>query len=211
MSCVLCPGREIPDSCVDPHQGFAPQAAKGSLCEGTIWQSFQVHYKSATGMSLASRTRPRSCCTSLSMPASLGSLRLPRTIVTPAAWQQQPAGPAAESADLLRAIRGAARRSAQRLRGLHGVVAHASAASSGGADARGDSADLGIEQRPQLVRFLAALYQFSRPHTMAGTTISILSMSVLALNGAHALSQPVLVGLAQALGTALLMNISIVG
>ncbi len=39
-----------------------------------------------------------------------------------------------------------------------------------------------LEQRlAGLPRFLAALYQFTRPHTMLGTFISILSVSALAL------------------------------
>ena len=57
---------------------------------------------------------------------------------------------------------------------------------------------------------MEAFYQFSRPHTMAGSTISIISISMLALHGA-ALTQAVAVGLCQALVAALLMNISIVG
>ncbi len=45
---------------------------------------------------------------------------------------------------------------------------------------------------------------------MAGTTISIISISMLALHGTP-LTQTMLAGLGQALAAALLMNISIVG
>lgn len=59
-------------------------------------------------------------------------------------------------------------------------------------------------------RFCSAFYRFTRPHTMLGTTVSIISVSLLALQGAT-LSQNALIALAQALSSALLMNISIVG
>jgi homogentisate phytyltransferase/homogentisate geranylgeranyltransferase len=62
----------------------------------------------------------------------------------------------------------------------------------------------------QISRFASALYQFSRPHTMLGTTISILSISLLAVQGA-AVTSAMTGALGVALGAALLMNISIVG
>ena len=57
---------------------------------------------------------------------------------------------------------------------------------------------------------MKAFYQFTRPHTMIGTSISIISISVLAMHGA-AMNQIAMSGLVQALLAALLMNISIVG
>jgi homogentisate phytyltransferase/homogentisate geranylgeranyltransferase len=57
---------------------------------------------------------------------------------------------------------------------------------------------------------LAAFYQFTRPHTILGTAVSILSVSVLALQG-QAWSNSALAALWQALSSALLMNVSIVG
>ena len=61
-----------------------------------------------------------------------------------------------------------------------------------------------------LQRFSEALYQFTRPHTMIGTTVSVASISMLALHGV-APTQTILVGLGHAIVSALLMNISIVG
>jgi homogentisate phytyltransferase/homogentisate geranylgeranyltransferase len=61
----------------------------------------------------------------------------------------------------------------------------------------------------KLQSFAWAFYKFTRPHTMAGTTISIISMSALAfqqLGGAWSIA-----ALASALTSALLMNITIVG
>jgi len=59
-------------------------------------------------------------------------------------------------------------------------------------------------------RFLAALYQFSRPHTMLGTLISVVSVSLLALQGAP-ITWLFVQGVVAALVPALLMNICIVG
>ncbi|GIL89211.1 hypothetical protein Vretimale_18604 [Volvox reticuliferus] len=61
-----------------------------------------------------------------------------------------------------------------------------------------------------IMQFAAALYKFSRPHTMMGTALSVTSISLLALAG----SEPGLVAitaLLHALSSALLMNIAIVG
>lgn len=57
---------------------------------------------------------------------------------------------------------------------------------------------------------MTAVYKFSRPHTIIGTAISVISISMLALEGAS----PTLaagVALLQALASALLMNVAIVG
>jgi homogentisate phytyltransferase/homogentisate geranylgeranyltransferase len=62
----------------------------------------------------------------------------------------------------------------------------------------------------QLLAALDALYKFSRPHTMLGTFVSIVSVSSMAL-GSAAWSAAALTGLCQALVPALLMNIAIVG
>lgn len=56
--------------------------------------------------------------------------------------------------------------------------------------------------------------RFTRPHTMAGTAISVISISLLALQShglANVHTQAAVVGLVQALVSALLMNVAIVG
>jgi hypothetical protein len=55
-----------------------------------------------------------------------------------------------------------------------------------------------------------ALYRFSRPHTMLGTFVSIVSVSIMAMQSFTWTSAAV-VGLLQALVPALLMNVAIVG
>ena len=55
-----------------------------------------------------------------------------------------------------------------------------------------------------------SLYRFSRPHTMLGTFVSVTSISLLAL-GSHPWNLPAILSLVQALLSALLMNICIVG
>jgi len=60
------------------------------------------------------------------------------------------------------------------------------------------------------VRFLMALYQYTRPHTMLGTFVSVISVSLLALQG-EPVTALALKGMATALVPALLMNICIVG
>lgn len=57
---------------------------------------------------------------------------------------------------------------------------------------------------------MAALYRFSRPHTMLGTFVSVISVSLLALQGSP-VTVYVLQGMVTALVPALLMNICIVG
>lgn len=58
--------------------------------------------------------------------------------------------------------------------------------------------------------WLDALYRFSRPHTMLGTAVSVCSVSALALAPGQA-GTVAATALAQALSSALLMNICIVG
>lgn len=55
------------------------------------------------------------------------------------------------------------------------------------------------------------LWRFSRPHTTMGTTISVISISLLALQSSADLGAVALVGLTQALVSSLLANVSIVG
>ena len=55
------------------------------------------------------------------------------------------------------------------------------------------------------------LYRFSRPHTMLGTTVSILSVSALALTPATAAHPAAARAVLTALAAALLMNVCIVG
>jgi homogentisate phytyltransferase/homogentisate geranylgeranyltransferase len=62
----------------------------------------------------------------------------------------------------------------------------------------------------QLLAAFDALYRFSRPHTMLGTFVSIVSVSSMAL-GSAAWNGVAFAGLCQALVPALLMNVAIVG
>jgi homogentisate phytyltransferase / homogentisate geranylgeranyltransferase len=66
---------------------------------------------------------------------------------------------------------------------------------------------------PRLLSALATLYRFSRPHTMLGTAISIASVSALALTPSALATEPAALASAagMALGSALLMNVAIVG
>lgn len=89
------------------------------------------------------------------------------------------------------------------------VVAFASSVPAAGGNEGGETT-ASLTEVSGAVRFITALYQFSRPHTMLGTTISILSISLLALQGT-ALTPAITTGFVQALISALLMNISIVG
>ena len=56
-----------------------------------------------------------------------------------------------------------------------------------------------------------AFVRFTRPHTMAGTFLSVLSTSLVALDGLAAAGAGAAAGLCQALVAALLMNVAIVG
>lgn len=60
------------------------------------------------------------------------------------------------------------------------------------------------------IHLLASLYRFTRPHTMLGTFVSVVSVSLLAI-GLQGITPAATTALAQALVSALLMNISIVG
>jgi len=62
-----------------------------------------------------------------------------------------------------------------------------------------------------LKSFLLALYRFSRPHTIYGTAISVVSISLLAVPTLTDLHPAMLYGIMQALIPALLMNVAIVG
>jgi len=59
-------------------------------------------------------------------------------------------------------------------------------------------------------KFVSAFYRFTRPHTMLGTLVSVASVSLLAV-GSQGIAGPATTALAQALSSALLMNICIVG
>ncbi|KAG0459656.1 hypothetical protein HPP92_022784 [Vanilla planifolia] len=58
---------------------------------------------------------------------------------------------------------------------------------------------------------LNAFYRFSRPHTVIGTALSIISVSLLAVENLADISLPFFTGMFQALISALFMNIYIVG
>ncbi|KAK8970108.1 hypothetical protein KSP40_PGU020517 [Platanthera guangdongensis] len=62
-----------------------------------------------------------------------------------------------------------------------------------------------------LQSWLSAFYQFSRPHTVIGTALSIVSVSFLSVENLSDFSAPFFTGLLQALVSALFMNIYIVG
>ncbi|KAK8938691.1 hypothetical protein KSP39_PZI011160 [Platanthera zijinensis] len=62
-----------------------------------------------------------------------------------------------------------------------------------------------------LQSWLSAFYQFSRPHTVIGTALSIVSVSFLSVENLSDFSAPFFTGLVQALVSALFMNIYIVG
>ena len=72
------------------------------------------------------------------------------------------------------------------------------------------SAGAGRNTLVSVLRFLSALYRFTRPHTMLGTAASVLSISFLAA-GRQAMVGQALIALMQALSSALLMNVCIVG
>ena len=93
-----------------------------------------------------------------------------------------------------------------RRKNLHTRLSRRHASIVGGAD--GQSSDRPAET--DALSFAVALYKFSRPHTMIGSAISILSISALALQG-QVFNGVAVTALAQALTSALLMNISIVG
>lgn len=99
--------------------------------------------------------------------------------------------------------------SLQAKRGRRGVAvqfAAAEASSAGGAPEHQEAGPLAAAGR-----FLYSLYKFSRPHTMLGTSASILSVSALACASSTVFTAAMATGLTQALVAALLMNISIVG
>jgi len=56
----------------------------------------------------------------------------------------------------------------------------------------------------------SALHRFTRPHTMLGTLVSVVSVSLLAV-GSQGMTPVAVTALAQSLSSALLMNICIVG
>ncbi|KAL3150572.1 hypothetical protein ABBQ32_000382 [Trebouxia sp. C0010 RCD-2024] len=83
--------------------------------------------------------------------------------------------------------------------------------SASAVDQFGRSNDASLQSgMPAILSNVQALYQFSRPHTMLGTFISICSVSLLAMGPGDYGSQAA-IGLLQALIPALLMNICIVG
>ncbi|XP_038992946.1 homogentisate phytyltransferase 1, chloroplastic-like [Hibiscus syriacus] len=58
---------------------------------------------------------------------------------------------------------------------------------------------------------LDAFYRFSRPHTVIGTALSIVSVSLLAVEKLSDISSPLYTGVLEAVAAALMMNIYIVG
>jgi len=68
-----------------------------------------------------------------------------------------------------------------------------------------------VQPRKGALGWARALWAFSRPHTIVGTAISIVSVSLLAAEGAADLGAAFAVGVVTALAPALLMNVAIVG
>uniref|UniRef100_A0A7I4EEB3 Homogentisate phytyltransferase n=1 Tax=Physcomitrium patens TaxID=3218 RepID=A0A7I4EEB3_PHYPA len=62
-----------------------------------------------------------------------------------------------------------------------------------------------------VVGWFDALYRFSRPHTIYGSALGVISVSMLAIQSPADISSIFLIGLLQALIPALLMNVYIVG
>lgn len=69
----------------------------------------------------------------------------------------------------------------------------------------------GAEAKLTRMQFLNAFWRFTRPHTIYGTLLSVISVSMLAVNGIADINTHMLVGLLQAVVPALLMNVCIVG
>lgn len=86
----------------------------------------------------------------------------------------------------------------------------ASVVGAAGDDAASDVSKRAAIDSPGIAQFFTALYGFSRPHTMIGTAVSVASISLLALGSAPLTAGPA-IALIQALASALLMNIAIVG
>jgi homogentisate phytyltransferase / homogentisate geranylgeranyltransferase len=61
-----------------------------------------------------------------------------------------------------------------------------------------------------LAHLLPAIYRFTRPHTMLGTFVSVVSVSLLAA-GPEIVTQMAVTAISQAISSALLMNVCIVG
>ena len=78
---------------------------------------------------------------------------------------------------------------------------------------RGSGAEKAPEEVPlgRALSLLRAFYRFTRPHTVLGTTISVLSVSSLALGGPGDATPAFARGVLRALAAALCMNVSIVG
>ncbi|KAF3329654.1 homogentisate phytyltransferase [Carex littledalei] len=82
--------------------------------------------------------------------------------------------------------------------------------SASAAGSEPDSLDSTNALRP-ILSSLNAFYRFSRPHTVIGTALSIVSVSLLALESSSDVSPLFFTGVLQALVAALFMNIYIVG
>ncbi|XP_050365886.1 homogentisate phytyltransferase 1, chloroplastic-like [Argentina anserina] len=104
-------------------------------------------------------------------------------------------------------------------RGEHGRKIHNGAPSSYASQSRSEEIDINID-RQFLNRFLIggwvskqwdAFHRFCRPHTIIGTVIGILSVSLLPLEQIGDLSPAFLIGILKALVPSVLMNIYVVG
>ncbi|XP_078163015.1 homogentisate phytyltransferase 1 [Carex rostrata] len=82
--------------------------------------------------------------------------------------------------------------------------------SASAAGSESDSLDSSNTLRP-ISSSLNAFYRFSRPHTIIGTALSIVSVSLLALESLSDVSPLFFTGVSQALVAALFMNVYIVG
>jgi homogentisate phytyltransferase/homogentisate geranylgeranyltransferase len=82
--------------------------------------------------------------------------------------------------------------------------------SSSAAGSEPDSLDSSNALQP-ILSSLNAFYRFSRPHTIIGTALSIVSVSLLAVESSSDVSSLFFTGVLQALVAALFMNVYIVG
>lgn len=91
------------------------------------------------------------------------------------------------------------------------VIVYAEASSiAGDSRSRTPPENIGHGSLGTIVRWLDAFYRFTRPHTMLGTAVSVVSISVLAA-GPGLFAPEIVKVMFQALFSALLMNICIVG
>eukprot|EP00803_Ostreobium_quekettii_P000640 evm.model.scf_83.4 EVM.evm.TU.scf_83.4 scf_83:128935-133570(-) len=139
-------------------------------------------------------------------PGGLSSLRVVQAPGRGLQPRRRTDGPTARGAD--RATLPSSSGERDRDRGRHGAARLAAASPDSAPTTAATSALRRV--LPRWSAFLSALYQFSRPHTVAGTVVSVVSVSLLGLQG-HPPNAAFTQALAYALVSAVLMNVHIVG